>query len=77
MKETIDLKLNDEPISLNVDAERMLLWVLRTDLKLTGTKYGCGQYLCGACTVIVDKKAVRSCRYPVKNVQGKEVITIE
>lgn len=77
MKETIDFKLNDESISLNIDGDRMLLWVLRTDLGLTGTKYGCGQYLCGACTVIVDKKAVRSCKYPVKNVQGKEVITIE
>lgn len=77
MKETINFKLNDEPVSLNVDGDRMLLWVLRTDLGLTGTKYGCGQYLCGACTVIVDRNAVRSCIYPVKNVEGKEVITIE
>jgi aerobic-type carbon monoxide dehydrogenase small subunit (CoxS/CutS family) len=50
---------------------------LRTDLGLTGTKFGCGQNQCGACTVIINKEAVRSCQYPVKNVAGKEVITIE
>ena len=77
MKETINFILNGKPVSLNVDGERMLLWVLRTDLGLTGTKFGCGQYLCGACTVIVDKRAVRSCGYPVRNVEGREVITIE
>jgi len=55
----------------------MLLWVLRTDLGLTGTKFGCGENYCGACTVIVDKEAVRSCQVPVKDVDGKEVITIE
>ncbi|KPK87995.1 ferredoxin [bacterium SM23_31] len=77
MKETINFILNGKPISLDVDGERMLLWVLRTDLGLTGTKFGCGQYLCGACTVIVDKRAVRSCGYPVRNVEGREVITIE
>ncbi len=55
----------------------MLLWVLRTDLELTGTKYGCGTGVCGACTVIVDGKAVRSCQTPLKEVQGREVLTIE
>ncbi len=54
-----------------------MLWVLRTDLGLTGAKYGCGAGLCGTCTVLVENRAVRSCRFPVKNVQGKEVLTIE
>jgi aerobic-type carbon monoxide dehydrogenase small subunit (CoxS/CutS family) len=77
MKETIDFRLNGKPIKLEVEGDRMLLWVLRTDLALTGTKFGCGVSLCGACTVIVDKEAVRSCQFPVKEVRGKEVITIE
>jgi len=55
----------------------MLLWVLRTDLGVTGPKYGCGEGLCGACTILLDNKAVRSCITPVKTVGGKEVITIE
>src|ERR1035437_9010261 len=55
----------------------MLLWVLRTDLELTGTKYGCGEGLCGACTVLVGGKVVRSCKTSLKNVAGKEVLTIE
>jgi len=77
MEQTIRFILNGKPVSLAVDGERMLLWVLRTDLGLTGTKYGCGQNLCGACTVIVDGEAVRSCQYPVKDVAGKKVLTIE
>ena len=75
--ETMDLKINRKPVRLEVDGERMLLWVLRTDLGLTGTKYGCGQGHCGACTVVVDGKAVRSCLTPVNAVRGKEVLTIE
>jgi len=55
----------------------MLLWVLRSDLGLTGTKFGCGEGFCGACTVLVNDEAVRSCQTPVKNVQGKNVLTIE
>lgn len=77
MKQTIRFKLNDHSVSITTDGERPLLWVLRTELGLTGTKYGCGQGQCGACTVIIDKKAVRSCKYPLKNVAGKEVLTIE
>ena len=77
MMEKVSFKLNGKPKSLTIDSERMLLWVLRTDLGLTGTKYGCGAGLCGACTVIVDNKAVRSCRFPIKAVEGKEVLTIE
>jgi carbon-monoxide dehydrogenase small subunit len=77
MEETIHFKLNDKPISLTVDSERMLLWVLRSELNLTGTKYGCGSGFCGACTVIVNEEAIRSCQLPVKEVKGKEVLTIE
>lgn len=77
MIENISFKLNGNPITLAVDSERMLLWVLRTDLGLTGAKYGCGVGLCGACTVLVDNEAVRSCRFPVKDIKGKEVLTIE
>ena len=77
MMETLRFKLNDKPTELTVDGDRSLLWVLRTDLGLTGTKFGCGEALCGACTVIVDKEPVRSCQSAVKDVNGKEVITIE
>jgi aerobic-type carbon monoxide dehydrogenase small subunit (CoxS/CutS family) len=77
MKETIKFKLNGKPTTLDVEGDRMLLWVLRTDLGLTGTKFGCGKGLCGSCTVVIDKKAVRSCRLPVREANGKEVITIE
>jgi aerobic-type carbon monoxide dehydrogenase small subunit (CoxS/CutS family) len=77
MIETIQFRLNGKPMSLPVDSDRMLLWVLRTDLALTGTKYGCGESLCGACTVLIDNEAVRSCNTSMKEVHGKEVITIE
>jgi aerobic-type carbon monoxide dehydrogenase small subunit (CoxS/CutS family) len=77
MAEKISFTLNGKPADLTTDGERMLLWVLRTDLGLTGTKYGCGIGVCGACTVIVDGKAVRSCQLPVKAVAGKKVVTIE
>ncbi len=77
MKETINFRLNGKSTTLDVESDRMLLWVLRTELELTGTKFGCGESLCGACTVIVDRKAVRSCQFPVKEVRGKEVTTIE
>ena len=77
MKESIRFKLNGKPVALSVDPERMLLWVLRTNLKLSGAKYGCGEGSCGACTVLVNEKAERSCQLPIKDVIGKEVITIE
>ena len=77
MDETISFKLNEKSVSLTTDSERTLLWVLRTDLGLTGTKYGCGKGLCGACTVIVDDRTVRSCIIPAKSIKGKKVLTIE
>jgi aerobic-type carbon monoxide dehydrogenase small subunit (CoxS/CutS family) len=77
MEEKIKFTLNGKAINLSVDGERSLLWVLRTDLKLTGAKYGCGEGLCGACTVLVNQKAARSCQVPLKDIKGKEVITIE
>ena len=75
--ETVRFTLNGKPASVTVDSDRLLLWVLRTDLALTGTKYGCGESFCGACTVIVDGEAVRSCQTAVKEVRGKNVVTIE
>ena len=77
MQRTVSFTLNGKPTRVTVDEERMLLWVLRYDLGLTGTKFGCGAALCGACTVIVDKEAVRSCSIPMKEVAGKQVLTIE
>jgi len=77
MVEDISFKLNGKRTKLTVDSERTLLWVLRTDLGLTGTKYGCGIGLCGACTVLVGGEAVRSCRIPVKDIKYKDVLTIE
>jgi len=77
MKGPIYFKLNDKPVNVTVDGERMLLWVLRNDLGVTGPKYGCGAGLCGACTVLVDNEAVLSCQTPVKEVKGREVLTIE
>jgi aerobic carbon-monoxide dehydrogenase small subunit len=77
MPDSISFKVNGKPVSLSADGERALLWVLRTDLGLTGTKFGCGEGHCGGCTVLLDGVAVRSCLQKVKNVQGKEVVTIE
>jgi aerobic-type carbon monoxide dehydrogenase small subunit (CoxS/CutS family) len=77
MNESIEFKLNDRPVTVTGDGERMLLWVLRTDLGVTGPKYGCGEGLCGACTVLVNGAAVRACQTSVREVRGKEVVTIE
>ncbi len=73
----IKFKLNGKQVQLEVDGDRRLLWVLRTDLGLTGTKYGCGESFCGSCTVLIDNEDVRSCQTSMKDVQGKEVMTIE
>ena len=77
MKETISFKLNGTPKALDVDSDRKLLWVLRTDLGLTGTKYGCGESYCGACTVLLNGEAVRSCQLAMKELKGAEITTIE
>ncbi|MFB3920911.1 MAG: (2Fe-2S)-binding protein [Terriglobia bacterium] len=77
MKDTVRFKLNGKAVSLEVDPSRALLWVLRYDLGMTGSKYGCGAGLCGACTVLVDRNATRSCTLAMKDVAGKEITTIE
>jgi isoquinoline 1-oxidoreductase subunit alpha len=73
----IALNVNGELHSVDADAETPLLWVLRDHLALTGTKYGCGMALCGACTVHVDGAPVRSCLLPLKALEGKSVTTVE
>ncbi|MEO8595396.1 MAG: (2Fe-2S)-binding protein [Candidatus Solibacter sp.] len=77
MQRTVSFRLNGKPTSVATDDDRMLLWVLRSDLGLTGTKFGCGEGLCGACTVVVEDRAVRSCATPLKDIAGKQVMTIE
>ena len=71
------LLVNDESLEVTVDAERTLLSVLRHELGLTGTKYGCGEGNCGACTVLIDGEATRSCITPVTSAAGRAVTTIE
>lgn len=73
----IQLRINNQTHSLDVDPQMPLLWVLRDVLGLTGTKFGCGLSLCGACTVHLDGKPIRSCATPVSTVQGKHIETIE
>jgi len=77
MAKAIRFRLNGRPTTLETDGSRTLLWVLRTDLELTGAKYGCGAGFCGACTVVVDGEAVRSCVTSLESVEGKDVVTIE
>jgi aerobic-type carbon monoxide dehydrogenase small subunit (CoxS/CutS family) len=77
MSARVQFTLNGEAVSLEVDRERPLLWVLRSDLGLTGTKWGCLEGLCGACTILVDGEAAHSCRSQVGDVEGKVVTTIE
>jgi aerobic-type carbon monoxide dehydrogenase small subunit (CoxS/CutS family) len=77
MPDSISFKLNGKHVRLSAADERSLLWALRTDLALTGTKLGCGEGHCGSCTVLLDGVAVRSCLHKVKDVAGKEVVTIE
>jgi aerobic-type carbon monoxide dehydrogenase small subunit (CoxS/CutS family) len=74
---TVSFKLNGKSVELDVDEARTLLWVLRTDLALTGVKYGCGEGLCGACTVLVNGEAVLSCQTSIQDIRGTEVVTIE
>jgi aerobic-type carbon monoxide dehydrogenase small subunit (CoxS/CutS family) len=73
----MELVVNQSRFRLLVDPDRKLLWVLRDELNLTGTKYGCGEGQCGACTVLIDGAPVRSCLAPVSAVAGKQITTIE
>jgi aerobic-type carbon monoxide dehydrogenase small subunit (CoxS/CutS family) len=77
MADDMRFKLNGKPVRLAAGGSETLLWALRTELALTGTKYGCGEGHCGACTVLVNGEAVRSCQLQVAEVNGKEVTTIE
>jgi len=73
----LQFRLNGQPVRVDIDGDRKLLWVLRHDLGVTGTKYGCGAGDCGACTVLLNGEAVRSCLVPASAVDGAEVTTIE
>ena len=73
----ITLKVNGTQHQLDIEAETPLLWVIRDEIGLTGTKFGCGIAQCGCCTVHVDGEAMRSCSIPVSAVEGKEITTIE
>lgn len=77
MSKTIQFVLNGKRVSAESGQDRMLLWVLRSDLNLTGTKYGCGIGFCGTCTVLVDGEPVRSCQFPLEEAEGKNITTIE
>ena len=77
MKKEITFKLNSEKTIVEVDPQWTLLYLLREVLEMTGTKEGCGYGECGACTVIIDGEAVNSCLYPVLEVEGRSVMTIE
>ena len=74
---TITLTVNERPYSLDVDPDTPLLWVIRETIGLTGTKFGCGISACGACTVHLNGRPVRSCTFPVSAAEGAEITTIE
>jgi len=73
----VRLTVNDQPSELDLDPQMPLLWALRDHLRLTGTKFGCGMGLCGACTVHIDGRAMRSCITPLSAIEGKQITTIE
>ncbi len=73
----MDLSINGQTVQVSASDDTPLLWVLRDHLGMTGTKFGCGMALCGACTVHVDGQAVRSCVLPVSSLTGKKITTIE
>ncbi|MEM9820082.1 MAG: (2Fe-2S)-binding protein [Bacteroidota bacterium] len=73
----VSFNINGQTQSVEADGHTPLLWVLRDQLNLKGTKFGCGKAACGACTVRVDGEAIRACSYPVKYAEGKSVTTIE
>jgi len=73
----MDLSINGHSVQVEAGADTPLLWILRDHLGMTGTKFGCGMALCGACTVLVDGTAVRSCVTPLSSLAGKKITTIE
>jgi len=73
----MELQINDQTVSVSAEPTLPLLWVLRDLLGMTGTKYGCGMALCGACTVLIDGQALRSCVLPIDQAVGKKITTIE
>lgn len=73
----IDFKINGKPTSIDVDPAMPLLWVVRDELKLTATKFGCGMAMCGACTLHIDGEATRSCSVSVESIAGKNITTLE
>lgn len=73
----MDLRINGQTVKVQADGDTPLLWVIRDELNYTGTKYGCGMALCGACTVHIDGQPVRSCTMSAKSAEGKEITTIE
>ena len=77
MEEKIRFNLNGKKTEITTEPSQTLLWVLRNQLGLTGTKFGCGTGFCGACTVLIDRVPTRSCMLPVSDIAGKEIITIE
>jgi len=74
---SVAISVNGNTVQVEAEPETPLLWVLREHLKLTGTKFGCGEGLCGACTIHLDGVAVRSCKTPIAKAQGKKITTIE
>ena len=73
----MEFRLNGAPVTLDVDEDTPLLWVIRDEIGLTGTKFGCGKGLCGACTVHLNGQAIRSCITPVSLIAGQSITTIE
>jgi aerobic-type carbon monoxide dehydrogenase small subunit (CoxS/CutS family) len=77
MEQKIRFTLNGKKTEITTDPNQTLLWVLRNQLGLTGTKFGCGTGFCGACTVLIDREPARSCMLPVSDIAGKDLMTIE
>lgn len=77
MNETVQFELNGKMETFSYDTDKTLMWVLRTDFGLTGTKFGCGEGFCGSCTVLINNEPMRSCQVPLSYVNGKKVLTIE
>ncbi|HKF40377.1 MAG TPA: (2Fe-2S)-binding protein [Candidatus Acidoferrum sp.] len=77
MATTLSLRVNGKGYEVRAEPDAVLLWVLREQLDLTGTKYGCGEGQCGACTVLIDGRAHRSCMTPIATLAGKAIVTIE